>query len=144
MQVVDADDGRLLSEVGASPEPGFRPAIVAGRIVFARTGLVGHPEFINSIACLDAASGTIVWGKMLVPSCLADDARGNVLVGLEDGWLCCLDGATGHETWRRRLPSVVSSVMAVGEQDFIASCRDGTLIAISLRRGESTQGSETR
>jgi outer membrane protein assembly factor BamB len=75
----------------------FHPIIADGRLFYGSSAT-------DTLSCLEAASGRLLWdfateGPIRVPPVYAD---GRVYCGSDDGWLYCLDAATGRQWWRHR------------------------------------------
>ena len=120
-----------------------RPAIAEGKIV------VGSGYDPLTIACLDAAQGTVLWE--FTPELPAwGEPRiinGRVLIGLGNGdfdrpasypagAMVALNLKDGAPLWRQDLPdSVFTAVAAENDQGFFG-CRDGNLYAVDLVSGK--------
>jgi len=84
--------------------------IVAGSRVFVASMLT------DSVTAYDADTGTELWrsvaeGPVRLAPCVAE---GRVIFGSDDGWVYCVDAASGAEMWRHRPAPRVRRVLGNG------------------------------
>lgn len=118
----------------AWPEPGrelhrlafdyaFQPVVADGMVLFGSSA-------DDSVRALDAASGKLQWrfttsGPVRFAPHVVD---GKCYVASDDGYVYCLDGATGEIVWQKRLAP--SDRQLLGNSRMISrwSCRSGVLL----------------
>jgi len=63
--------------------------------------------------------------RAVVVADIAGDAKKEIAVGMENGWICAFD-SSGKALWQKRLNAAVRSMCAAGRK-LVAGCSDGTV-----------------
>ena len=135
LHIANVVDGKKLGEVGVgSYIPGS--AALAGERAY-----LGH--YGNKLVCIDMKNRKIAWeysDAEHADSFFSSPAVGkeHVVIGSRDGYLHCVNRATGKQAWVFRTRDEVDSSPVIAGNRVVSGSTDGRLYLVDLEKGQET------
>jgi outer membrane protein assembly factor BamB len=135
IHAIQLDTGKLLWKLNPGYVDGRFHDVVGELAVFGNNLIVTRYDGLVGAMSLTESDHRLTWKEELTSLTTSVIRNGRIYVGLLNGDIHALDGASGRKLWRTQLGQAIGSIVATDENIFVSGVR-GKIAKLNLESGE--------
>ncbi len=135
IHAIQLDSGKLLWKLNPGYVDGRFHDVVGELAVFGNNLIITRYDGLVGAMSLTESDHRLTWKEELTSLTTSVVRNGRLYIGLLNGDIHALDGATGRKLWRTQLGQSIGSIVATDENIFVSGVR-GKIAKLNLDTGE--------